>query len=241
MGVLYMKYLVTLFLLSLVILIHELGHFIFASKVKLPIQIFSIGFGPKLFSFKYKETEYRISLIPLGGYVLPDIEDEAGFFNIPLYKRIIMTIGGPIANIILTIFCFSIICIMKYGFDSSILFIKPIQQTFLLMAGMTTSLLELFTGNGQLSGIIGIVSQGGDFIGSSIYNGLALVALISMNLAIINLIPIPILDGGKLLLYLLEYIHPKSKKLHYPLAIASWVFMFTLMVYATYIDIIQII
>ncbi len=55
--------------LGVVIIFHELGHFIFAKKIGARVDVFSIGFGPKIFGFKKGETEYRLSLVPLGGYV----------------------------------------------------------------------------------------------------------------------------------------------------------------------------
>ncbi len=55
--------------LGVVIFFHELGHFIFAKKVGARVDVFSIGFGPKIIGFKKGETEYRFSLVPLGGYV----------------------------------------------------------------------------------------------------------------------------------------------------------------------------
>ena len=60
-----------LLILGLIVFIHEFGHFIMAKKAGIHVFEFSLGFGPKLFSFKRKndETEYMIKLIPLGGYV----------------------------------------------------------------------------------------------------------------------------------------------------------------------------
>jgi regulator of sigma E protease len=63
------------------------------------------------------------------------------------------------------------------------------------------------------------------------------MGLISLNLALLNLLPLPILDGGKVILYSLEKIHCKFKKLHYPLAIASWIFIIGLMGYVTVLDV----
>src|SRR3989338_2745868 len=61
---------VTFFLvLSVLILVHELGHFIFAKRSGVKVEVFSLGFGSKVFAIKRKGTEYRISAIPLGGYV----------------------------------------------------------------------------------------------------------------------------------------------------------------------------
>jgi regulator of sigma E protease len=95
-----MQYIIALLLIGFVILVHEFGHFIAARIVGVPIKIFSIGFGPKIWAVKQRETEYRIAMIPLGGYVMPDVEDDKEFLALPLYKRIVMTAGGPLASII---------------------------------------------------------------------------------------------------------------------------------------------
>ena len=57
------------FVLSFLIVFHEGGHFAVAKLFRFPVEVFSIGFGKRLFGFKRKETDYRVSLIPLGGYV----------------------------------------------------------------------------------------------------------------------------------------------------------------------------
>ena len=56
-------------ILSILIIVHEFGHFIIARKMGVKVERFSIGFGPRLFSRKGKETEFSISAIPFGGYV----------------------------------------------------------------------------------------------------------------------------------------------------------------------------
>ena len=103
---------VALFALSFSIFIHELGHFLAAKKRGLIADRFSIGFGPRLFGFKWKNTDFRISLLPLGGYVsLPQLadmgrleggeEDEAKDLPpISYADKIIVAIMGVIFNII---------------------------------------------------------------------------------------------------------------------------------------------
>ena len=73
--------LIFLLILGLIVFIHEFGHFILAKMNGVYVHEFSLGFGPKLFSFKRKndETEYMIKLFPLGGYVMlagEEYEDE---------------------------------------------------------------------------------------------------------------------------------------------------------------------
>ncbi|MCL6558986.1 MAG: site-2 protease family protein [Firmicutes bacterium] len=89
----------------------------------------------------------------------------------------------------------------------------------------------------QLSGVVGIVVQGGQFVGADVLKALYFSILLSLNLAVFNLLPIPALDGGKIILYLLEKAHPKLLRLHIPLAVAGWVLLIGLMVYATVLDI----
>src|SRR5512140_1803048 len=57
------------FVLSFLIVFHEGGHFTLAKAFKFPVEIFSLGFGKRIFGFRRKEPDYRVSLIPLGGYV----------------------------------------------------------------------------------------------------------------------------------------------------------------------------
>ena len=72
-----MTVLATIIVLGVLIFVHELGHFGAAKLVGVEVQRFSIGLGPKLFGFKWGETEYVFSAIPLGGYVkMGGMEDE---------------------------------------------------------------------------------------------------------------------------------------------------------------------
>lgn len=236
-----MQYIIALALIGFVILAHEFGHFIAARIVGVPIRIFSIGFGPKLWAVKKRETEYRIAMIPLGGYVMPDVEDDKEFLALPVYKRIVMTLGGPIASIVLPLFCFALANCLSTGISLNALFIKPFHQTYLIFSSVVVAFLGIFSHHSQLSGIIGVVTQGGQFIGVSFIKALQFVGLISLNLAVLNLVPLPVLDGGKVFLYLMEGIHPRFSKLHYPLAIGGWILVMGLMLYATAIDIVRLV
>lgn len=97
-------------LLGIVIFVHELGHFLAAKARGVRVLRFSLGFGPALFSFRRGETEYRISVFPLGGYVqmagdtpeedghMPDRRDE--FLSHPWPGRVLIAVAGPLANLI---------------------------------------------------------------------------------------------------------------------------------------------
>lgn len=235
-----MNYVLTLLLIGFAILFHEFGHFLAARLVKIPIQTFSIGFGPALWKRQIGQTEYRIAWLPLGGYVLPAIEDEQQFFTIPAYKRIVMTIGGPLASALLPVICLAIMNTCNTGFSITGAIVEPFQKSWAAGAQMLTALPQLFSMPGQLLGIVGIVVQGGNYVSGNFSKSLQFLAMMSMNLCIINLLPIPALDGGKILLYIGEKIHPRFVKIHIPLAIAGWLLIAGLTVYTVIIDTVKL-
>ncbi|MCO5141961.1 MAG: RIP metalloprotease RseP [Oligoflexia bacterium] len=110
-------------LLGGVIAIHELGHFLFAKWCGIRVDTFSIGFGPKLFAKKFGETEYCLSLIPLGGFVKiygQDPEElekdenptpERAFVKKSLLQKISVLFGGPLFNYLLAIAIFALLAV----------------------------------------------------------------------------------------------------------------------------------
>ena len=91
---------------GVIILIHELGHFTVAKLSGIKVNEFAIGMGPKLLSFGKGETKYSLRLIPMGGYVQMEGEDEASederaFNQKPVWKRFLVVIAGAVLNIIL--------------------------------------------------------------------------------------------------------------------------------------------
>jgi regulator of sigma E protease len=107
---------IALLVIGVLIFVHELGHFIAAKLMGVKVEIFSLGFGPKIIGFKAGETEYRVSAFPLGGYVklygehpetLPSVveKDKAFAFKKPWQKAFIV-VAGPLANFILPVLLF---------------------------------------------------------------------------------------------------------------------------------------
>lgn len=110
---------------SLLIIIHELGHFLLAKLNGVKVYEFSIGMGPKLFSIKGKETEYMIKVFPVGGYVKMEGEetesdDPRSFSRKKPIQRILIVAAGAFMNYILAIFLFSIIS-YNFGFTKPVL------------------------------------------------------------------------------------------------------------------------
>jgi regulator of sigma E protease len=107
-------------LVGVMVIVHEFGHFAVAKLCKVRVEAFSFGFGPRLFGFKYGETDYKVCLLPLGGYVkmtgeTPDqisgtaeepaiarpAADPGSFTTHPRWQRVLIGLAGPAANFIL--------------------------------------------------------------------------------------------------------------------------------------------
>ncbi len=105
--------------LGVMILVHEFGHFAAAKLLGVRVEVFSIGFGKRLFGIKRGDTDYRISALPLGGYVkmtgvnaiempeertVADAGNDAGeFLKHPRWQRLIIAVAGPVANIVMAV------------------------------------------------------------------------------------------------------------------------------------------
>jgi regulator of sigma E protease len=98
-------------LLGVLILVHELGHFVFAKLFDVKVLRFSLGFGPKILGVTRGETEYRLSLVPLGGYVrllgedpaepIPPADRARALAAKPLWQRYTVVVAGPVFNLLL--------------------------------------------------------------------------------------------------------------------------------------------
>ncbi len=232
-----MNYLVVFILINFLILVHELGHFIAAKLSGIPIEQFSIGFGPKLWSFTRGRTQYRISLLPVAGYVLPRMKNLDDFYRIPSSRRIIFALGGPFANIILSIICLAVLNVITTGFSFYAVFISPFVQVVNITSQFLYALPSLFTSPGKLSGVVGLVAVGGQFVAAGFSKILQFAVILNINLALLNLLPIPPLDGGKILFCLLEKIHRSLTRLRLPVMVAGWILLLSLICYVTVIDV----
>jgi regulator of sigma E protease len=111
MGAVFSNIVVALFVLGVIIVIHELGHFLVAKYFRIRIETFSVGFGPRLVGYRYGDTDYRISAFPLGGYVKmsgenpgDDVTGDADeFLSKPKWQRFLVAAAGPAMNIVLAV------------------------------------------------------------------------------------------------------------------------------------------
>lgn len=317
-----MNFVVTLLVISFIVFIHELGHFLFAKLNKVGVKEFSIGFGPRLLSLKKGETRYSIKAVPLGGAcemegMLEDSEaeviNEKSFVTKGKLARFMVIFAGPLFNFILA-FILSFIVVSIKGYNVPVVvaltenspaleagikendiiysvnnkkihnssevslsladykgnvpvkvgvirdgkkqmilltprfdneagrYLIGVQMSYERIKGnffdnvvngyyeMTyfvkstvVSLKMLVTGKASVSnmvGPIGIASVVGQAIhdengrasSNAVFNLMNLASLISVNLGIMNLLPIPAFDGGRLFLILIELIRGKKLK-----------------------------
>jgi regulator of sigma E protease len=125
----FVTVIIFLLILSLLVLVHELGHFIVAKLLNIKVEEFGFGFPPRAFSFKYGETLYSINWLPIGGFVKLYGEDEAGggkiaapsqpaadskdinraFFARPVWQRALVVVAGVVMNFALAVTLISIL------------------------------------------------------------------------------------------------------------------------------------
>src|SRR5579863_5513744 len=98
-------------LIGVMVVVHEFGHFAVAKLCRVRVEAFSIGFGPRLFGIKHGDTDYKVCLLPLGGYVKMTGEnptedqqaadDPGAFTSHPRWQRMLIGLAGPVANFVL--------------------------------------------------------------------------------------------------------------------------------------------
>ena len=308
------------------IFIHELGHFVFCKLFKIPAPKFAIGIGPKLFSKKYKGTEYSLGMIPISGYVQIGEEKENESDSHILYKHswiegTLTTFGGIIFNLFFAYIAITSIIILNsqyilktnlksfipqksiiledkeknqiilkyYSVIDMLQNIKKnefmledidgayivfenekffnenftikytnvtipehmIKQIFFaihmtnnIIKQSIYSIINLFKGGNisNLSGPIGIIKSLGSAAQQGYTEFFIFLALISISLAVINLVPIPMLDGGQFLLLSIYKIFGRGvpDTLQTILTYLSLGLIILMTLFSTYNDIIKV-
>src|SRR5271167_947717 len=122
-------------LLGIMVVVHEFGHFAVAKLCGVRVESFSVGFGPRLFGVKYGDTDYKVCLLPMGGYVkmtgeTPDqisgsggdeaqgnlADDPGAFTSHPRWQRMLIGLAGPVANFVLAF----VLMLFYYGWINEV-------------------------------------------------------------------------------------------------------------------------
>jgi len=229
-------------ILGVLVFIHEGGHFLVAKLFKIKVNEFAIGFGPTVFSKVKGETKYALHLIPVGGFV--DMEGEAersdaegSFSKASIGKRIAIVAAGALVNIVFGLLIYFILVTVKVNISTAVVAVKD------FIISVIESLKLLFTGGmnpNQMVGIVGI----SDIVANTkgISNYLSIMASISVSLGVTNLLPIPPLDGFKIVIYIIEAIRRKPLKEETEIKIQYWgiAILLALFIFVTYNDIARI-
>lgn len=232
-----MGYLGILVLLSLLVLIHETGHLLAAKWVGIPVAEFAVGFGPKLWSRRWGRTEYSLRAFPLGGFVAPAVSDDCEFRTFELKRRLAFFLAGPLANLAAALPLFAALNGLRHGASFQAIVVAPFLQVANACWQVLTVVPRMFSQPETLTGVVGIVVEGNRMAQA----GMALEVALSLtiSLAVLNLLPIPILDGGQILLSSLEQAFPRVTRLRLPATIGGLLLLAGLMIYANVQDVVR--
>ncbi len=338
-----MSILIAVLCFAVMLVFHELGHFLTAKWAGIKVNEFAVGMGPKLFSIKRGETAYSLRLFPIGAFVAMEGEDdgseiptERSFMACPVWKRILVTAAGAFMNILLGFILAVILTsgqeligtpiiagfsegsssaeylkvddrilsvngeqvlidndivyslirdpdgvvsmeVLRDGekvkldrvvfemkgyegvssivLDFSVFGLEPtVWRVVEYSAGWTFALVKLawhgfadllkgtFTIS-QLSGPVGVTEVISEASSQSLDSLLFIVALVTVNLGVVNLLPLPALDGGRILFMLLEAIRgkPINQKVEGAIHNAGFILLILLMLYVTANDIMKLV
>lgn len=220
---------------TVLVTVHELGHYFMARWTGLKVEVFSIGLGPEIIGRTDRAgTRWKLGIVPLGGYIrmfgeqsghrpdgTPPAEAQGAprpllFEEASLGRRAAVAAAGPAANFALSFVVLAVL-LLVVGRPASVgaslpeaalwLVWRAVELTWGLTAETLQALWQFATGVNAGQDFIGpirLAQVSGEVAHQGLLMFLGLVAIISANLAVMNLLPIPSLDGGHLLFYLAE-------------------------------------
>jgi membrane-associated protease RseP (regulator of RpoE activity) len=219
------------FALLLSVFIHEFGHYVAFRLFGGSVEEFAIGFGPAILQKRIGQSTFSVRLFPLGGYVQPNDKD---FMRYKYYQKIVFFSAGIVMNFLLYFISFGFASISQgktfisglvIALDSLISIAANIDELF-----RSLSIDLLFSSQGSVESQMEIVHG----FGSSV-DFWMMIAVINITLIFINSLPIPALDGGKIVVTTVEHLllklgvaKERIEKVTNPLYYLSWVFMMSL-------------
>ncbi len=229
-----MSVIIFIIVLSALVVVHEAGHMFVAKFFGIRVDEFGLGFPPKIKKlFRWKGTDFTLNWLPFGGFVKifgenpTDLAVGQSSDNFQHKNRGIQSavlVAGVVANALFAWILLSIVLmigitgeegrLVQYSFFGSIWhgLLNTFKITWLIIESLGVFLWGALQGNASLAELVGPIGLVG-FVGEAAAQGFSFLlyftALISINLAIVNLLPIPALDGGRLLFVIIESIFRK--------------------------------
>lgn len=237
---------------SSIVLVHELGHFWAARRSGVKVYEFSIGFpfSPRLITlFRHKETAFTVRLLPLGGFVRFSQNgggEDTGLFEASPGKRAFIFCAGSLFNMLFAFIIFIPAFIIGKHIDPVDAVLLSANTVWEILSGTLLFIVNIFAGHGTmegLSGPVGIAVMAGDAASKGVLSMSYFTAVLSMSLGIMNLLPLPALDGGHLIMLFIESIRrkPLSPKLLQVTTAVGIALFLILTVAVTYSDLIKLI
>lgn len=180
--------------ITLVVVVHEFGHFLACKLFNVRTPVFSIGFNPELISHKIGSTSFQIGALPLGGYVSIN---QLDFSHLPYIKKMIIILAGILFNIL-----FSMVVYSFLSWRSNLDMQEHNQENIHSAGDNNKSYLNnikkiLKKQKRSLIGPIGVISLISQSAALGIDSYFYFLSIISLNLAFFNVLPLPFLDGGQ--------------------------------------------
>ena len=230
------------FLLGFLIFIHEAGHFLTAKFFNVKVKEFAIGFGPAIWTKQGKETKYQLRLIPLGGFVNllgenEESNEDGSFGKAKIWKKILILFAGGGVNILFGLLIYFLIVLINTNFQYAVI------DTINFMSAILQGIKELFTGNIGVEGLTGPVGISQIvFQTKDILNYIYIIAVISISLGVTNLLPFPPLDGGKIVLHLIEAVirRPIKENINNAIQMTGFLLIMALAIAVTCNDVVRI-
>ena len=237
-----------LVIFGILVVVHEGGHFVTAKAVGVRVNEFSIGMGPLLFNRKKGETVYSLRLLPIGGYVAlegedEDSDDERAFSNKPAWAKLLVLAAGPFMNFLFAVIVLLVLIIVM-GMSAN--FFEALIMSFKSCINIEIMIFDAFkdllTGAGSVNdvvGPIGIVDAVDQTAQAGISNLVMLTIILSLNLGLFNIIPFPALDGGRILFVIIRAFTGRAvsdeieNRIHY----VGIIILFALMILITMKDV----
>jgi len=198
------SYVVAVVVFGLLILAHEAGHYLAARALGIDVTEFSVGFGPQVLTWRGSGTRWSLRAFPLGGYVRWSEEGAGAFATAPASARALALAGGPLANLGVALVLLVVLLgpVRGLGWQSIPM---AFQALGFMVTGWLGGMADLFRiGIADLSGPVGITRVTAEVVTTGVDRLLLLTAFLSLNLGLLNLVPLPGLDGGRLLLVAVE-------------------------------------